>query len=228
MSTCLRVLDTRRDESVDRLGQIGPCKNVAAYRTVLLADAEGQHAMRALGQVVKHDGLLFRSRRGGPLVENTILVQGLHPAVKQLGLPKSGMHGFRRDCNRRWELARVSSAVIRQQMGHATASMTAHYTGEIPAELVVKQLHGIGSPLQLERPRLQVVDLVGAGDGNRTNPIGQNKGVTARFLVQLESNGVSIGGLADYTQDKRSAGDHQSAASQSASNKTSSPSRAKH
>jgi hypothetical protein len=31
-----------------------------------------------------------------------------------------------------------------------------------------------------------------AGDGNRTNPIGQNKGVTARFSIQLESNGVNF------------------------------------
>jgi integrase len=129
----------RVDESVDRLGQIGECKNVAAYRTVVLADAEGQYAMQKLQQFIKQDGLVFRSKRGGPLVENTILVQGLHPAFKKLGLPKSGMHAFRRGCNRRWELARVSSAVIRQQMGHATASMTALYTGEIPVEQVAKQ-----------------------------------------------------------------------------------------
>ena len=49
---------------------------------------------------------------------------------------EAGMHAFRRGCNRRWELARVSAAVIRQQMGHASASMTAHYTGEIPVEVV--------------------------------------------------------------------------------------------
>jgi hypothetical protein len=30
--------------------------------------------------------------------------------------------------------------VIRQQMGHATADMTAHYTGEIPIEQVTKHL----------------------------------------------------------------------------------------
>ena len=126
----------RVDESVDRGGIIGPCKNVAAYRTVVMADKEGQHAMRSLKQFIKHDGLLFRSKRGGPLVENTILVQGLHPALKKLGLPKSGMHAFRRGCNRRWELARLSAAVIRQQMGHASASMTAFYTGEIPVEMV--------------------------------------------------------------------------------------------
>jgi integrase len=38
---------------------------------------------------------------------------------------KAGMHAFRRGCNRRWELARVNPAVIRQQMGHASAAMTA-------------------------------------------------------------------------------------------------------
>jgi integrase len=103
---------------------------------VVLADLEGQHAMQKLKQFIKQEGLIFRSKRGGPLVENSILVQGLHPALKNLGLPKAGMHAFRRGCNRRWELARVSAAVIRQQMGHASASMTAHYTGEIPVEVV--------------------------------------------------------------------------------------------
>jgi integrase len=34
----------RVDESVDRTGVIGPCKNVAAYRTVVLADSEGRTA----------------------------------------------------------------------------------------------------------------------------------------------------------------------------------------
>src|SRR6266436_4666920 len=128
----------RVDESLDRAGVIGPCKNVAAYRTVVLVDAEGQAAMKALKQFVKHDGLVFHSKNNGPLAETTILTQALHPAVKALGLPKGGMHAFRRGCNRRWELARVSSAVIRQQMGHATADMTALYTGEIPVEQVTK------------------------------------------------------------------------------------------
>jgi len=129
----------RVDESVDKLGQIGPCKNVAAYRTVVLADKQGQDAIRALKRYINQDGLIFRSKRGGPLVENTILVQGLHPPLKNLGFSKAGMHAFRRGCNRRWELSRVSPAVIRQQMGHASSAMTAHYTGEIPAEQVQKQ-----------------------------------------------------------------------------------------
>ena len=76
------------------------------------------------------------AKSDGPLVENTILVEGLHPALKKLGFLLAGMRAFRRGCYRRWELARVSAAVIRQQMGHASASMTAHYTGEIPVEVV--------------------------------------------------------------------------------------------
>lgn len=129
----------RVDESVDKLGQIGPCKNVSAYRAVVLADVDSQHAMQKLKLFIKQDGLIFRSKRGGPLVENTILVQGLHLALKKLGFLKAGMHAFRRGCNRRWELARVSAAVIRQQMGHASSDMTALYTGEIPVEQVQKQ-----------------------------------------------------------------------------------------
>jgi integrase len=96
--------------------------------------------MKALKQFAKHDGLVFHSKQNGPLAETTILTQALQPAVKALNLPKAGMHAFRRGCNRRWELARVSSAVIRQQMGHATADMTALYTGEIPIEQITQHL----------------------------------------------------------------------------------------
>jgi len=90
----------RVDESVDRAGTIGPCKNVAAYRTVVLADLEGQIAMKALRYFAKHDGLVFHSKNNGTLAATTILTQGLHPAVKAVGLPKAGMHAFRRGCNR--------------------------------------------------------------------------------------------------------------------------------
>src|SRR6267378_7314737 len=36
----------------------------------------------------------------------------------------------------------------------------------------------------------RIIETYGAGDGNRTNPNEPNKGVTTRFSVQLESNGV--------------------------------------
>ena len=104
--------------------------------------------MMALRHFANHDGLVFHSKNNGTLAETTILTQGLHAALKELGLPKAGMHAFRRGCSRRWELARVSSAVIRQQMGHATADMAALYTGEIPIEQVTRHFqlepNGVG------------------------------------------------------------------------------------
>ncbi|MGB9432618.1 MAG: site-specific integrase [Candidatus Acidiferrum sp.] len=133
----------RVDESSDQRngGKIGPCKNVTAYRTVHLGDAEGRMAMERLKRFLtlypaSHDSLVFHSKRGAPLLETTILSQGLYPALKALNLKKAGLHAFRRGCNRRWELAGINPAVLRQQMGHASAAMTALYTGEIPLEHV--------------------------------------------------------------------------------------------
>jgi integrase len=131
----------RVDESVDqRTYTMGPCKNAAAYRTVLLADREGKEALRMLKKFLNGirvaTAFAFHSRSGSPLRETNVLVDGLHPALKAVGLPQAGMHAFRRGCNRRWELAAVNPAVVRQHMGHSSAAMTARYTGEIPLETV--------------------------------------------------------------------------------------------
>ena len=132
----------RIDGSVDqRTYTIGPCKNAAAYRTVLLADSEGQQALRMLelflsSVVHKPTSFVFHSRSGSPLRETNVLADGLHPALKGVGLPQAGMHAFRHGCNRRCELAGVNPAVVRQMMGHSSATMTAHYTGEIPVEQI--------------------------------------------------------------------------------------------
>ena len=131
----------RVDESADqRTYKIGPCKNAAAYRTVLLADSEGKEALSALKRFLKGPqpahSLLFRSRRGSPLRETNVLSEFLHPVLEALGLPKAGMHAFRHGCNRRWELSGMNPAVLRQQMGHSSAVMTARYTGQIPLEQV--------------------------------------------------------------------------------------------
>ena len=80
------------------------------------------------------DALIFHSKRGAPLLQTTIVNQGLYLALDALGLKKAGLHAFRRGCNRRWELAGIVPAVIRQQMGHSSATMTRLYTGEIPPE----------------------------------------------------------------------------------------------
>ena len=133
----------RVEESSDQRngGKLGECKNVAAYRTVHLGDAAGHKAMERLKQFLAlhpapSDALIFHSKRGAPLLQTTILSQGLHPALEALKLKQAGLHAFRRGCNRRWELAGINPAVIRQQMGHTSAAMTRLYTGEIPIEHV--------------------------------------------------------------------------------------------
>jgi integrase len=131
----------RVNESADqRIYKVGPCKNAAAYRTVLLADSEGKEALATLKRFLKgsrdSSAFVFRSKRGSPLRETNVLHEFLHPVLKALGLPQAGMHAFRHGCNRRWELSGMNPAVLRQQMGHSSAAMTARYTGEIPLELV--------------------------------------------------------------------------------------------
>lgn len=83
-----RLSTIRVDEALPRKGKIGPCKNAAAYRTVLLRDAEGKRAMRELKRFLKGmdnapDTLLFRTKRGGPIQEAMMLRQCLHPAVEE-------------------------------------------------------------------------------------------------------------------------------------------------
>jgi integrase len=128
----------RVDESAcQRTYRVGDCKNVAAYRTIFLGDAEGREALRILkafvgGRIQNPSEFVFHSKHGSPMRETQVIHEALHPALKALGLPKSGMHAFRRGCNRRWELAGVEPAVLRQQMGHSSSSMTERYTGLLP------------------------------------------------------------------------------------------------
>jgi Phage integrase family len=68
----------RVDESADqRTYKIGPCKNAAAYRTVLLADSQGKEALSMLKRFLEGNqspsALVFRSKRGSPLRETNVL-----------------------------------------------------------------------------------------------------------------------------------------------------------
>src|SRR6267142_839621 len=84
----------RLDESADqRTYIIGPCKNVAAYRTILLADAEGREALFTLKRFLKgpqtQTSFLFRSKRGTALRETCVLHTFLHPVLRTLGFPQA-------------------------------------------------------------------------------------------------------------------------------------------
>ena len=142
----------RVNESFDgRTYTVGKCKNVAAYRTVFLGDREGKKALRILkafvrGRVQNPGEFVFHSKHGSPMRETKVLHEGLHPALKALGLPQAGLHAFRRGCNRRWELAGMNPAVQRQMMGHSSEAMTARYSGEIPAEEIRAAFSRLNGP----------------------------------------------------------------------------------
>jgi len=171
----------RVDEASDGRngGRIGQCKNAAAYRRVALLDAEGRKVMQRLRRFVRNssdaEALVFRSQRGGPLLETTMLNQGLYPALDALRITKAGFHAFRRGCNRRWELAGVNPAVIRQQMGHTSATMTTLYTGEIPTENVIAEFSTkFGDKIVVlenmeNEAAAQLTDFNGAAYENRTH-----------------------------------------------------------
>ena len=127
----------RVDESFDGLTyQIQECKNVAAYRTVFLGDTEGRKALRVLKAYVRNRvqnpiAFLFQTKQGSPLLASNVLSEALHPALKALGLPRTGMHAFRRGCNQRWQLAGMNPAVQQNMMGHSSPAMTDLYSGEL-------------------------------------------------------------------------------------------------
>jgi hypothetical protein len=79
---------------------------------------------------------LLKEIRHDPLLWMLVFVPSVNPALEALNLQKAGLHAFRRGCNRRWELAGIVPAVIRQQIGHTGAAMTRLYSGEIPMEQV--------------------------------------------------------------------------------------------
>ena len=146
----------RVDEALDREQKIGPCKNVMAYRTVLLLDRQGKKAMQVLNAYVgnrlqQSDELVFCTSEKTPLQLSQVLREALHPALKALGLPQDGLRPFRRGCNRRWELAGMNPAVQRQQMGHSKAEMTYLYTGEIPQDQIRQSISKLLETMETDK-----------------------------------------------------------------------------
>jgi hypothetical protein len=67
---------------------------------------------------------------------NNVLHDGLHPALRALGLPQDRLPRFPSRLQPKVGIVRVKSSCHSQQMGHSSATMTALYTGQIPLEEV--------------------------------------------------------------------------------------------
>lgn len=68
------------------------------------------------------DGLIFRSRNQGPLLQSNFLRDDLHPALEKLGIEKQGFHGFRRFRVTHLESSYVPRALVTYWTGHAKSA----------------------------------------------------------------------------------------------------------
>ena len=71
---------------------------------------------------------------GGESIVPLILQEKRHLNRQQMEKLSRRFHVSPAGCNRRWELAGVKPAVIRQQISHSSSAMTDRYTGEIPLD----------------------------------------------------------------------------------------------
>ena len=74
------------------------------------------------------DGLVFRSTRGTPLINSTVLNKHLHPLLRKLGLERGGMHGFRHHRVSTLVMSGTPMAVIKKWIGHGSEEMVNRYT----------------------------------------------------------------------------------------------------
>jgi integrase len=73
------------------------------------------------------EGFMFMSKAGGPLHQSNLLLGSLHKILKQLGMEKAGLHGFRRFRNTFLRQSGVPDGLIQFWMGHAPESMADVY-----------------------------------------------------------------------------------------------------
>ena len=73
-------------------------------------------------------GYLFQTRNGTPLRLSNVLEDSLHPILDQLGIPRTGMHAFRRGRISEWVYSGVNRQVIRDWAGHGSEKLVDLYT----------------------------------------------------------------------------------------------------
>jgi integrase len=73
-------------------------------------------------------GYVFQTRNGTPLRLSNVLEDSLHPILDELGIPRTGMHAFRRGRISEWVYSGVSRQVIRDWAGHGSDKLVDLYT----------------------------------------------------------------------------------------------------
>jgi len=142
---------------------------------------------------------LFVNRNGRPYSQNKIVEYGLWPVLDALGIERAGMHAFRH-CHASLLIhVGANTAVTRDQMRHADASVTlgvyGHVIGDAQRDAVGKKWARFCAQLRpsWRRPVSIFNNLHGAGDGNRTHVRSLGSSYSAIELRPLALN------LVDYT-----------------------------
>jgi integrase len=86
-----------------------------------------------MAEIKKHlhgrtSGYVFETRNGTPFRLNNVLEDSLHPILDELGIPRTGMHAFRRGQISEWLYSDVKRQVIRDWAGHGSDKLVDLYT----------------------------------------------------------------------------------------------------
>lgn len=79
------------------------------------------------------DSWVFQSRAGTPLCHSHVIQRVLHPLLKKLGIPRSGMHAFRHGRVSYLVECDTPNETIRAWIGHSSGKMVRRYTHLSPA-----------------------------------------------------------------------------------------------
>ena len=74
---------------------------------------------------------MFETRNGTSLRLSNVLEDFLHPILDELGIPRTGMHAFRRGRISEWVYNGVSRQVIRDWAGHGSDNLIDLYTNKV-------------------------------------------------------------------------------------------------
>jgi integrase len=110
-----RIITIRR--SVYRGAETTP-KTENAVRQIDISQALADILKAFIGE--RTEGLLFRSRRGGPLSDTNIRNRVLKPILRKLGLAHGGLHSFRHGVVTLHRKAGTPENLVRLWIGHST------------------------------------------------------------------------------------------------------------
>lgn len=101
-------------------------KTPRSYRDVWLDSQTVSMLREHLGD--RQAGRVFETRNGTPLDAKNVVHQVLHPACKQLGIPRGGLHSFRHGRVSHLQALNVPPEFTKSQVGHSSLRITSGYT----------------------------------------------------------------------------------------------------